>query len=79
MSRVGLILLGFIVSVLYVNGCTVGEIDLSFIESEICCTFGETEFTSFQLRYMPCGDTVECIKDGSFQMALQQETDRGTK
>jgi len=74
MSRVGLMLLGLVVPILYVNGCMVGEIDLSFIESEICCTFGESEVTSYQLRYMPCEyNSVECIADGSFQMALQQE------
>ena len=74
MLGLGLIILNLIVSILHVNGCTVGEIDMSFITSEISCTFGETPTTSYQLRYMPCGNTVECQVDGSYQMALQQET-----
>jgi len=74
------LILNLMISILHVYGCTVGEIDMSFITSEISCTFGETLTTSYQIRYMPCGNTVECSIDGSYQMALQQETtEKGIK
>ena len=51
----------------------VGEIDLSFISSEICCTFGQ-----LQIRYLPCMDETECLcscnADKTDQMALLQQT-----
>ena len=79
MSHLGLKIFGLIASILYVNGCTVGEIDLSFIASEISCTFGETTAFTYQIRYTPCVNDVECTVDGSFQMAMQQETTKATE
>ena len=60
-----------------VYGCTVGLMDLSFITSEISCTIDVISYTTYQLRYMPCGNTVECPVDGSLYMALEQETQYG--
>ena len=78
MSHLGLILFGLIVSILCMNGCTVGEVDLSFITSEITCTYGENENSFFQIKYMPCSNEIECSLVNTFQMALLQEVERGS-
>mmetsp|Transcript_63560 Transcript_63560/g.77751 ORF Transcript_63560/g.77751 Transcript_63560/m.77751 type:complete len:252 (+) Transcript_63560:62-817(+) len=74
MACLGLILLVSIL-ILCINGCTVGEVDLSFITSEIICKYGENENSLFQIKYMPCTDNVVCEIIESLQMALLQEVE----
>ena len=69
MSNYGLKISVLIVSMLYVNGCSVGDIDMSFITSEIQCPF-QSGGGNYYIIYNPCIATIEC--GTSRYIAIQQ-------
>ena len=75
MSSLGLKILCLIVSILYINGCSVGDIDLSFIPSGgVTCIF-ENNGNTYHLVYDPCGESLDC-QPGSNYIAVQNEMER---